>query len=634
MSTAPRYDLSLWEEIDSYYFKEGTHTRLFEKLGAHVLEKEGISGVYFALWAPHAQAVSVVGDFNHYRPDLHPMRCRADGTGVWEVFIPQAAAGQSYKYALTTANGEQIEKSDPLAFYWEVPPRSASRIFAGAYRWDDQAWMARRGEKNALDAPMSIYEMHLGSWRFNAAEHRPLTYRELAGELPAYLDEMGFTHVELLPPTEHPFDGSWGYQCIGYFAPTARFGTPDDFCFLVDQLHRAGIGVIIDWVPSHFAVDMHGLARFDGTNLYEHTDPRQGFHPEWGSAIFNLGRHEVKAFLISSAIYWLERFHIDGIRVDAVASMLYLDYARKEGEWIPNPHGGRENLEAVSFLQTLNRTAYGAFGDIMMIAEESTAWPMVTRPVEMGGLGFGLKWNMGWMHDTLKYLSRDPIYRKYHHDQITFSIWYAFDENFLLSLSHDEVVHMKGSLMGKMPGDEWQRFANLRLLLGYMFAHPGKKLLFMGMELGQYAEWNYKQSLDWHLLQYPLHQGLRHCLADLNRLYRSESPLYADDFDRSGFEWVAAGDAQNSVLAFERKEGDRRLLVVCNFTPQIHTDYRIGVSQPGYYREIFNSDSEAYGGANQGNLGGVHSHPEPLHGRANSIALTLPPLAVMILKPE
>ena len=634
MSTAPRYDFSLWQESDSYYFKEGSHYRLSERLGAHALLVDGVEGVYFALWAPHAQAVSVVGDFNHYRFEDHPMKRREDGTGVWEVFIPQAAVGQSYKYALIDAEGHRVEKSDPVATYWEVPPRSASRVYKSEYRWADEGWMKRRGSKNALGAPMSIYELHLGSWRFNADEHRPLTYRELAEQLPDYLHEMGFTHVELLPPTEHPYDGSWGYQCIGYFAPTARFGTPDDFRYLVDRLHQADIGVIIDWVPSHFAVDPHGLARFDGTNLYEHTDPRQGFHPEWGSAIFNLGRHEVKAFLISSALYWLEQFHIDGIRVDAVASMLYLDYARQEGEWIANPHGGRENLEAVEFLQTLNAVAYGRFDDVVMIAEESTAWPMVTRPTDTGGLGFGLKWNMGWMHDTLKYLARDPLYRAYHHDQITFSIWYAFDENFLLSLSHDEVVHMKGSLMGKMPGDEWQRFANLRLLFGYMFAHPGKKLLFMGMEFGQYAEWNYQQSLDWHLLQYPLHRQLSACMADLNRLYRQEPPLYARDFDRDGFEWVVDSDAQNSVLAFWRSGEHQRLLVVCNFTPQVVGGYRIGVAQAGFYQELFNSDAAHYGGSNQGNFGGVESQGVPAHGCADSIEITLPPLAVLIFKPE
>lgn len=633
ITTPPKHDFSLWNEKDSYYFKEGTHYRLFEKLGSHPVEHGGEKGVYFALWAPSARSVSVMGDFNHYRADLHPLKLRDDGSGVWEGFIPGAMIGQSYKYRIETQGGAHLQKSDPFGFYWEVPPLSASRVWGGDYGWNDQQWMARRAQKNALNAPMSLYEMHLGSWRFKAEENRPLTYLELAKELPAYLSEMGYTHVELLPPTEHPYDGSWGYQCIGYFAPTSRFGTPQEFMALIDALHQAGLGVVIDWVPSHFAVDMHGLANFDGTNLYEHADPRQGFHPEWGSAIFNHGRNEVKAFLISSAIFWLEKYHIDGIRVDAVASMLYLDYARKEGEWIPNEHGGKENLKSVRFLQTLNAVAYEKFPDCIMIAEESTAWPMVTRPTDMGGLGFGLKWNMGWMHDTLKYMSRDPVFRQHHHDQITFSIWYAFHENFMLSLSHDEVVHMKGSLMGKMPGDEWQRFANLRLLFAFMFAHPGKKLMFMGMEFGQYAEWNYKQSLDWHLLEYPLHAGLARFVGDLNRFYKSQPALWQRDFDLSGFEWIDMRDADQSVISFLRRgEEGETVLIACNFTPVVRHNYRLGVPEGGEWIEVFNSDSQNYGGSNTGNLGRVWAGEHGCHNRPYSLSITLPPLAVTIFK--
>ncbi|MDR0747850.1 MAG: 1,4-alpha-glucan branching protein GlgB [Helicobacteraceae bacterium] len=631
MIAAPvEYDFSLWGEQDSYYFKSGTHYRLFEILGSHIVTKNRVRGTYFAVWAPNASRVSVIADFNGYDDKKHPLQLRGDGSGVWEGFIAGVKEGSSYKYLIVSQNGTRMQKSDPYGFFWEVPPKSATVIHGLNYLWKDEEWLKGRSDKNRLDAPMSIYEIHLGSWRFNAEEGRALTYRELGEELPKYLGEMGYTHVEILPPTEHPFDGSWGYQCIGYFAPTSRYGTPEDFAFMVDCLHQAGIGVFIDWVPSHFAVDMHGLANFDGTNLYEHTDPRQGFHPQWGSAIFNHGRNEVKAFLISSAIFWLERFHIDGIRVDAVASMLYLDYGRNEGEWIPNEHGGKENLKSVQFLQTLNAVAYEKFPDIVMIAEESTAWPMVTRPTYLGGLGFGLKWNMGWMHDTLKYFSLDPLFRSYSHDRITFSIWYAFHENFLLSLSHDEVVHMKGSLIGKMPGDEWQRFANLRLLFTYMFAHPGKKLMFMGMEFGQYAEWNYKQSLDWHLLEYPVHSSLRLFIADLNLFYRSHEALWLRDFTQDGFEWADMRDGVQSVIGFFRYGGGETLLILCNFTPVIRYDYRMGVHEGGEWLELFNSDGAAYGGSNAGNCGKVQAQAHRSHGREYSLSVTLPPLGVVI----
>ncbi|MDR0664380.1 MAG: 1,4-alpha-glucan branching protein GlgB [Helicobacteraceae bacterium] len=630
-----RYDFSLWGEQDSYYFKSGSHYRLFDKLGAHITTIDGESGAYFAVWAPNAKYVSVIGDFNGYTIGAHPLKLRGDGSGVWEGFIAGVKEGDGYKYDVEAQSGAREQKSDPYGFWWEIPPCSATRVYESKYKWRDHKWLKNRAAKNALNAPMCVYEVHLGSWRFNAEENRPLTYRELAALLPKYLTDMGYTHVEFLPPMEHPFDGSWGYQCIGYFAPTSRFGSPDDFAFLIDALHQADVGVIVDWAPSHFAVDMHGLANFDGTNLYEHNDPRQGFHPQWGSAIFNCGRNEVKAFLISSALFWFEKYHIDGIRVDAVASMLYLDYGRKESEWIPNEYGGKENIAAVRFLQTLNAVAYEKFGDCVMIAEESTAWYGVTKPTYLGGLGFGLKWNMGWMHDTLKYLSYDPIYRRYYHDRITFSLWYAFHENFMLSLSHDEVVHMKGSLIGKMPGDEWQRFANLRLLFAYMFAHPGKKLMFMGMEFGQYAEWNYKLSLDWHLLQYDYHRNLQTFIADLNRFYRSRDALYEVDFDQRGFEWIDAGDSSQSVISFLRRSNSGAvLLVVCNFTPVSRFNYRIGVPFGGEWLEVFNSDAAIYGGSNVGNLGRVYASDAPAHGRSHSVSIALAPLAAAIFEPN
>ncbi|MCJ7764661.1 MAG: 1,4-alpha-glucan branching protein GlgB, partial [Thiovulaceae bacterium] len=529
MKNSIRYDVTRFTEMDIYLFREGNHTKLYEKMGSHLMESEGKSGVYFAVWAPNAEHVSVRGDFNNYDIDTHPLQLREDGSGIWEGFIEGIEQGLTYKYHIVSKFHNIVhDKSDPFAFYSEKPSKSASRVWSlEGYGWQDNAWMKERYQHNAHDAPVTVYEMHLGSWmRKVEEENRYLSYRELAVELVDYLKRMNYTHVEFMPLTEYPYFGSWGYQVVGYFSATARFGEPEDLMYLIDSLHQNNIGVIMDWVPSHFAVDMHGLINFDGTALYEHEDPRQGYHPEWGSIIFNYGRNEVKSFLISSAMFWLDKYHVDGIRVDAVASMLYLNYARKEGEWIPNIYGGNENLEAVAFLRKLNESVYGEFSDIMMIAEESTAWPMVTRPTSIGGLGFGFKWNMGWMHDTLKYMSYDPIHRQHHHHQLTFSLWYAFDEHFMLPLSHDEVVHMKGSLINKMPGDNNQKFANLRAMYAYMMAHPGKKLLFMGGEIAQFSEWNFEQSLDWHLLEYPLHAKLQKMLSDLNRIYREERALH------------------------------------------------------------------------------------------------------------
>ncbi len=632
-----RYDYSTFGETDSYHFKEGSHYKLYNKLGAHITEVDGKSGVYFALWAPHAKYLSVIGDFNGFDKGAHPMQLKADGSGVWECFIEGVERGANYKYWLESQNGGYAEeKSDPYAFFWEVAPKSASRVWSLEYEWNDTEWMAERKEKNSIHAPISVYEVHLGSWKRAPEDgNRVLNYREAAHELAAYVKETGFTHVEFLPVTEHPYDGSWGYQVIGYFAPTSRFGTPEEFMYLIDTLHQEGIGVILDWVPSHFAVDMHGLARFDGTNLYEHEDPRQGFHPEWGSCIFNLGRNEVVSFLISSALFWLEKYHIDGIRVDAVASMLYLNYARKDGDWIANEYGGNENIEAVKFLQTLNHNVYAEFPDVMMIAEESTNWPMVTKPTYTGGLGFEFKWSMGWMHDTLKFLSRDPVMRKYHHQQITFSIWYTFDEQYMLPLSHDEVVHMKGSLIGRMSGDYWQKFANLRLLYAYMYAHPGKKLLFMGGEFAQFAEWNYEASLDWHLLGYESHAGVKTLICDINALYRSHPALYANDHLHKGFSWVEANDGDNSVLAFLRfgDHAEDTLLAVCNFTPVPRYDYRVGVPFHCQWQELLNTDAAKYGGSNIGNMGGLHSDTVPSHSQDCSLSMTLPPLAVVWMKP-
>jgi 1,4-alpha-glucan branching enzyme len=623
---------------DIFLFRQGNHYRLYDKLGAHPGVHEGVAGTHFAVWAPNAASVSVVGDWNGWDPTSQALRARPDGSGVWETFATGAHRGQAYKYHIRSQyRGFEVQKGDPYACYWESPPGTASRIWTLEFEWGDQAWMNRRAARNALAAPMSIYEVHLGSWRRVPEDgNRSLNYREIAVPLAEYVRDLGFTHVELLPVTEHPFFGSWGYQTTGYFAPTARYGTPQDFMFLVDTLHQYDIGVILDWVPSHFPNDEHGLVYFDGTHLYEHEDTRQGFHPEWNSHIFNYGRDEVRAFLLSSALFWLEKYHIDGLRVDAVASMLYLDYARKDGEWIPNVHGGKENLEAIHFLRTLNEAVYREHSDVQVIAEESTSWPMVSRPVYLGGLGFGLKWNMGWMHDTLGYMAEDPIYRKYHHDRLTFSIWYAFFENFVLPLSHDEVVHGKGSLIGKLPGDEWQQFANLRLLFGYMWTHPGKKLLFMGGEFGQKREWQHDESLEWHVLQYPLHTGVQRWVKDLNSVYRWDPALHEVDFENGGFEWVDCHDWNQSVLSYLRisRNGEGITLTVLNFTPVPRTNYIVGVPRAGYWREVLNSDGTVYGGSGMHNFGGVEASPNPSHGRYHSLALTVPPLAAVVLKWE
>ena len=634
---AVRYNISMLSNDDLFLFNEGSHYRLYEKLGAHSATVDGVEGTYFAVWAPNAKQVSVMGDFNGWDKSSHPLRPKGQ-SGIWEGFIPGLAKGTIYKYYVVSHHcGYSVEKADPFAFYTETPPRTASIVWNLDYSWGDQAWMEKRRTHNALDAPISIYEVHLGSWRRVPEEgNRHLSYRELAPILADYIKQMGFTHVEFLPVMEHPFYGSWGYQSTGYFAPTSRYGTPDDFMYLVDYLHRHDIGVILDWVPSHFPNDEHGLGYFDGTHLYEHDDPRQGIHPDWNSFVFNYGRHEVRSFLFSSALFWLDKYHVDGLRIDAVASLLYLDYGRKEGDWIPNQYGGRENLEAIAFLRRLNEAIYQEKPDVQTIAEESTAWPMVSRPTYVGGLGFGLKWDMGWMHDTLEYMTKDPIYRKHHHNNLTFRLLYAFFENFVLPLSHDEVTHGKGSLLGKMPGDDWQKFTNLRLLLGYMYAQPGKKLLFMGGEFGQWREWIHDESLEWHLLQYSPHSGLQQWVSDLNRVYRSQPALYQVDFDSAGFEWIDCNDVEHSVVSLIRKGRTRDdiVAVVCNFTPVTHFNYRIGVPQPGFWRELLNSDAKEYGGSGQGNLGRVEAAPIPFHGRSYSLTITLPPLAAVFFKPS
>ena len=630
-----RHDFSLLSDYDLHLFNEGAHTRLYEKFGAHPAAVDGERGTYFAVWAPDAETVHVVGDFNHWNNVSHPLRSRS-ASGVWEGFIAGISPRTIYKYHVASRyHGYRADKADPFAFFCELPPKTASMVWDLEYAWEDGEWLKLRHRNNSLNSPISIYEMHLGSWmRVPEENNRPLTYRELADKLPEYLNRMGFTHVEFMPIMEHPFYGSWGYQVTGYFAPTSRYGTPQDFMCLVDRLHQHGIGVILDWVPSHFPNDEHGLAYFDGTHLYEHADYRQGFHPDWKSFIFNYGRTEVRSFLLSSAMFWLDRYHADGLRVDAVASMLYLDYSRGPGEWIPNMYGGRENLDAISFLQRMNHDVYQQHPDIQTIAEESTAWPGVSRPTYVGGLGFGAKWDMGWMHDTLSYMSKEPVHRKYHHNQITFRGLYMFTENFILPLSHDEVVHGKGSLIGKMPGDDWQQRANLRLLFGDMYAQPGKKLLFMGGELGQYAEWNHESSVEWHLLKYPSHAGLQKWVEDLNRTYRNEPALHEFDFDARGFQWIDANDSDSSVLTFLRRGSnwDDIVLVGLNLTPVPRMQYRIGVPQCGYWRELLNSDGMEYGGSGMGNLGGVHSEPVPAHGFPCSLAVTLPPLAALFLK--
>jgi len=616
-------------DYDVYLFKEGTHTRLYRKLGAHLIE----GGCHFAVWAPHAREVYVFGDFNGWDKFSHPMKKRPDPSGIWELFVPGVWKGCKYKYFVVGADGVGREKSDPFAFFCEQPPGNASIVWDLSYNWQDDKWMRERGRYIDYHAPVSIYEVHLGSWRrVPEDQNRSLHYRELAHWLGEYVKEMGFSHVEFLPIMEHPFYGSWGYQITNYFAPTSRYGTPQDLMYLIDSLHQRGIGVILDWVPSHFPTDEHGLAFFDGTHLYEYEDWRKRWHPDWKSFVFDYSKGEVRSFLLSSAHFWIDVYHADGLRVDAVASMLYLDYSRTE--WVPNIYGGKENLEAIEFLRKLNETLYRDFPDIHTFAEESTAWPMVSKPTYMGGLGFGYKWNMGWMNDTLFYFSKDPIYRKYHHDKLTFSIWYAFSENFVLPLSHDEVVHGKGSLLAKIPKDDWQKFANLRLLFSYMYAFPGKKLLFMGGEFGQWREWDHNQSLDWHLLEYFPHRGVQRLVKDLNELYRKEKALHELDCNPAGFEWVDFSDYEQSVISFLRKsKSGEMVLVVLNFTPVPRYNYRVGVPKGGLWLEVFNSDSELYGGANIGNMGRVMAEDIPFHGRPYSLSLTLPPLGAVFLKP-
>ena len=628
-TTRPESLLSDW---DLHLFNEGTHHKLWEKLGSHLVP----GGVMFGVWAPNAAAVSVVGDFNGWDVDANPLHARGE-SGIWEGFVPELGRGTTYKYHIRSRhNGYAVNKADPMAVHHETPPATASKVWDLAYEWNDAEWMRTRKQRNSYEAAMSTYEVHLGSWR-RIPEHgtwRPMSYREIAQPLAEYVQKMNFTHVELMPPQEHPFYGSWGYQGTGYFAPTSRYGTPQDFKYLIDVLHQHNVGVIIDWVPSHFPSDEHGLGYFDGTHLYEHSDPRKGFQPDWGSLIFNYGRNEVRAFLLSSALYWIDEYHADGLRVDAVASMLYLDYSRKAGEWIPNEFGGRENLEAISFLRRVNEDVYKVFPDVQVIAEESTAWPMVSRPTYVGGLGFGMKWDMGWMHDTLRYFSKEPVYRKFHHNDLTFRMMYAFTENFVLPLSHDEVVHGKGSLIGKMPGDEWQRMANLRLLFSHMYASPGKKLVFMGGELAQYREWNHDTGLDWHLLEHPMHAGLNRWVEDLNKAYRDIPALHELDMSPDGFEWIDCCDTENSIVTLLRKSKsrpDESIVIALNFTPQPRHNYQIGVPRGGHWREVLNSDAPLYGGSGQGNMGGIDAAPIPLHGRRWSATITIPPLGAVFL---
>ena len=642
-------------DYDQYLFGEGTHHRIYEKLGAHLTTIDGVAGTYFAVWAPNARNISVLGDFNYWDGRKHQMR--KGPTGIWELFVPEVGVGEGYKYEIKNQDGHIYEKSDPYGFQQEVRPKTASIVAdLNNYRWSDEDWLEHRRQTDPLVQPISVYELHLGSWMHGDAAEPPvqingelgesvivadlkpgarfLTYRELADRLIPYVKELGFTHIEMLPVAEHPFDGSWGYQVTGYFACTSRYGTPQDFMYFVDQCHLHGIGVIVDWVPGHFPKDGHGLAFFDGTHLYEHADPRKGEHKEWGTLVFNYSRHEVRNFLISNALFWFDKYHIDGIRVDAVASMLYLDYCREPGEWVTNEYGGRENLEAAEFLRQMNNAIFNYFPGILSIAEESTSWPMVSWPTYVGGLGFNLKWNMGWMHDMLDYFHMDPWFRQFHQNNLTFSIMYAFSENFMLALSHDEVVHGKSNMIGKMPGDDWQKMANLRCLYGYMFAHPGKKTLFMGMEFGQWSEWNVWGDLEWHLLQYPPHQQLKQFIADLNALYKGESSLHTQDFSYDGFQWVDCSDNRHSVISFLRraKESDDFTLTVCNFTPQPHSHYRVGVPEAGYYIERLNSDARQYGGSNMGNLGGKWTDEWAFHSQPYSLDLCLPPLSTLIFK--
>jgi 1,4-alpha-glucan branching enzyme len=635
--TENREPTTLLSDWDYHLFNEGSHHRLWDKLGSHPMERDGVIGTMFAVWAPNAAAVSVVGDWNGWDDDANFLESRGP-SGIWEGFIPDVHKGMKYKYHIRSKhNGYEVEKADPLGIHHETPPRTASIVWDLEYEWNDDEWMRTRASRNGLTSPISIYELHLGSWRRPWDENRLPTYREIAGPLAEYLRKMNFTHVELMPIMEHPFYGSWGYQVTGFFAPTSRYGTPQDLMYMIDVLHQNGIGVILDWVPSHFPTDQHGLAYFDGTHLYEHADPRKGFQPDWGSLIFNCGRNEVRSFLLSSALYWLGVYHADGLRVDAVASMLYLDYSRKHGEWIPNEYGGRENIDAINFLRRLNEDVYKVHPDVQVIAEESTAWPMVSRPTWVGGLGFGLKWDMGWMHDTLRYFSKDPIHRKFHHNDLTFRMMYAFTENFVLPLSHDEVVYGKRSLIGKMPGDEWQKFANLRLLFAHMYSQPGKKLLFMGGEFGQWREWNHDTALDWNLLDFLPHAELQRWVEDINRTYRDIPALHELDTSGDGFEWIDCNDTENSIVSLLRKSRsnpDQVVAVALNFTPMPRHNYAVGVPFGGHWREILNSDAPLYGGSGQGNMGGVDAAPIPLHGRRWSVNLTLPPLGAVFLLNE
>ena len=623
---------SLFTDFDIDLFKAGKHFRLYEKLGAHLIEVDGVKGVYFAVWSPTAHSVSVVGDFNYWTQGEHVLNVRWDSSGIWEGFIPHISKGALYKYKIQSSiNGVITEKADPFARYCEKPPHTASVVWDLDYKWKDDNWMQNRQDYNALDKPYSVYEVHLGSWR-RGEHNRFLTYLELADDLVKYIKETGFTHVEFMPIMEYPYDPSWGYQLTGYFAPTSRFGKPQDFMVLVDRLHQEGIGVILDWVPSHFPDDAHGLGYFDGSHLYEHPDRRKGYHPDWKSLVFNYGRDEVRAFLISNAVFWLQNYHIDGLRVDAVASMLYLDYSRKDGEWEANIYGGRENLDSISFLKEFNEVIYSNFYGVQTIAEESTSFPMVSRPTSVGGLGFGMKWMMGWMHDTLKYFQKETVYRKYHQNELTFSMTYAFTENFMLPFSHDEVVYGKNSLIYKMPGDEWQRFANLRLLYGYMFTHPGTKLLFMGAEFGQTSEWNFEQSLDWHLLQYDFHSGIKSLITDLNQLYKSQPALYEKQFVGDGFEWINYSDHQNAILSYIRKGNnpDENVIVVCNFTQVVRENYRIGIPKKGNLKEIFNTDAKIYGGSGIESSKPLKIESISYDGRDFSAELILPPLSVTV----
>jgi 1,4-alpha-glucan branching enzyme len=625
-------------DYDFHLIGEGTHYSNYEKLGSHVMTVDGARGVHFAVWAPNAKNIGVVGDFNNWDGRRHPMRPPGP-SGIWELFIPGLDEGARYKYEIKSRHRSlRVLKADPFSFFFEKRPKNASIVYNidNAYSWGDSAWMEGRARKNWFRSPLSFYEVHLGSWMRSGKGTEFLTYRELAEKLIPYVKELGFTHIELLPVTEHPFDASWGYQTLGYFAPTSRFGPPEEFMFFIDMCHQAGIGVIMDWVPAHFPKDAHGLALFDGTCLYEHQDPRQGEHRDWGTLIFNFGRNEVRNYLISNALFWLEKYHIDGLRVDAVASMLYLDYSREPGQWIPNKYGGNENLEAVEFIKKFNEVVHQYHPGILTIAEESTAWTGVSKPTYLGGLGFSMKWNMGWMHDTLQYFSKDPIHRKYHHHSLTFSMLYAFTENFVLPFSHDEVVYGKRSMLDRMPGDMWQKFANLRALYGYMFGHPGKKLLFMGCEFGQWFEWNFDKSLDWHLAQFEPHKMLQQYVADLNAMYKEEAALHEVDYDWQGFEWIDSNDADNSVFSFIRKSSSPKdfLVFIVNLTPVPRYGYRIGVPRGGYYRELLNSDSEKYFGGNVGNSGGVNAEKARSHGRNYSLNLTLPPLACLVLKPS